>query len=135
MAGYIDDNEDDQPVDRVVRSDRWAGALGVLSMVAILIVCGNFVSPFKNNAIGVTYFVFFATIYIQSEYRRNTWFWAALGLLLIVHVLIIVFVDVPLPPGPAMAYVVPAFFIDGFFVFVTVNLIGKSIAERSRARS
>ena len=95
--------------------------LAIALVCAIFVVCSLFLDKFKSTAISVALLVFYALIAVNWYNRRRGWFWLLIVALAVVHVAAIAMLDVLVPEGPALAYIVPAAFIDGFAMYGLVN--------------
>lgn len=97
--------------------------------LAILIVCGVFivslfvVDEFKAIAVGVSLISLYANLAAQWDNRHEKWLWISLSLLAAVHIVAIYWLDLTVPEGPALGYIVPAVFADGFAMFAVLKLV------------
>lgn len=62
-------------------------------------------------------------IQLWVESRREVWFWVTMALFASAHIAAILLLSFRLPRAPALSYVVPAMFADGFAMFVILNVL------------
>lgn len=104
--------------------------------IAVIIVCAVFLISMlmfnivKSIYISISMLVFYAIIAVNWEKRKQLWFLLLMSVLVMAHLVAIILFDGSLPKGPALAYVVPVTFADGFLMLTIVNMIGSVISRR-----
>lgn len=90
--------------------------------VAILAIAHHFLSAFKANVVAIGFAALYVAISSYWVNRSKVWFWLVVGSAFLAHLLVAIFVDAKLPEGPALTYVAPALFADGFLLVGIMRL-------------
>jgi hypothetical protein len=109
---------------------RLSNLLLYASTFVALIVVGQFLDDFKTAFVVLSVGVFAIAINEMKANISERWFQAAVLFLAAIHALVAVFVDVKVPTGPAIAYVGPFVFADGFAILGLLVWLRSHFARR-----
>jgi len=104
--------------------------------LVILIICVVFIASlflldkFRAVAIGVSLGSLYANLAAQWDSRHQKWLWISLAVLAAIHIVAIWWLDLTVPEGPSLSYIVPAAFADGFAMFGVLELVEYLVKRR-----
>jgi flagellar basal body-associated protein FliL len=129
MDGYR--VEDKEPW---LTSDRKRNLLGLILPAGVFGVLMLVTSEEKALALTITAFVLGAVV-VTTDHQREAWFWVTIIIMAVTHIAAIFLYRFTLPSGPALAYVAPATFADGFAMFGIVDLLASRFSAKKNKRS
>ena len=128
MDGYR--VEDKEPW---LTSDRKRTLVELISASVLLITLMQFMPMEKAVMSAGTVWLMYGLITVMKAYRREVWFWVTMALFASAHIAAILLLSFRLPQGPALSYVVPAMFADGFAMFGILNLLASRLSAADRS--
>jgi hypothetical protein len=123
MSGY---RLDERP--RWRRNERKGDWLMLIAMAIVFILVSVFSTTEKAVASAGTVCLMYALVTAMSDYRHETWFWVTITIFATAHIAAILLISFQLPQGPALSYVVPAMFVDGFAMFGVLKLLASKLS-------
>jgi hypothetical protein len=75
-----------------------------------------------------TVWLMYALVTVMKDYRQEVWFWVTIAFFASAHAAAILLLKFQLPKGPALSYVVPAMFADGFAMFGILKLLASRLS-------
>lgn len=97
-------------------------------MIILGIAFYQFTTEEKAFASAGVLFVLYALVTVMWNYRGENWFWLTIAVFALIHFLAISFIPFQFPPGPAISYVAPAMFIDGFAMFGILRWLASKLS-------
>lgn len=78
--------------------------------------------------------IMYSLITVMKAYRREVWFWVTIALFASAHIAAIILLPAfQLPKGPALSYVVPAMFADGFTMLGILKLLASRLSPADQS--
>jgi hypothetical protein len=75
-----------------------------------------------------TVWLMYALVTVMKDYRQEVWFWVTIAFFASAHAAAMLLLKFQLPKGPALSYVVPAMFADGFAMFGILKLLASRLS-------
>jgi len=128
MSGYREN--DRAPWHRTGPARR---SLKLLLSFAAVFLAASFLQELTTEERAVeivaTLWIFGTLIAVLSAHRGELWFWLTMTVMAVIHALIISFVRVDFPKGPALSYIYPVMMIDGFVMYGLLKLLASRLSS------
>src|ERR1700727_880109 len=108
-----------------------AGTIIGAATLPILFLFIYFGKPEMGFTTSIVLAVSMVAIYLQWKWRRHLWFWAAIALVLLLHIPLLFVVRWPETSVPTIAYAMPFGIVDGLLVTGAIRLAHRLFAKDS----